>query len=544
MPDDTNTKRSLSEISHLFLTSVREKATLGMARPRRIPPGAPRLAQGASAPVIPAGQAVADPCAAAGQAEESEQFFDSGSVADRLRSIDMTPDEYVRTYCTPPEEQAGGDAPEADAEAQCKRVHVSAVLAAHFNDGAWKRAAAYAGQLAADGSRIGVIAIEDAGVVRLALVESAELAPTDVQEQTAHEISNGQELASSLAEMNWDVDRWLVVTMNLRTPEARGLLGSIDQWTLLSTCDHDGVVSSYRTLKGLSQGQRARLSLAVLESADAAETERVYRKLHNVCGQFLKWELHPEAEIDNSNQTVETQVLCYRPADEAHAADTWGIVDNFLQSVKAELPPAVFAKTVDTQEEVQAMRENYDPSDLNRAVAENAGPRLAGAASPHSAQGLGSIPFPVAGRNGDGHADVIDLPSDSGAESILGAILSQSRGELIECPLRAPMCESARLAITRERGMILLAVAREGLSELHAIGKAYHWISENRQLIAMAMPQFAIDPARMVQLRLLVDHADASAAVLHKIMQADHVSIQAYRKLRWGNKTGLFLEAA
>ena len=92
--------------------------------------------------------------------------------------------------------------------------------------------------------------------------------------------------------------------------------------------------------------------------------------------------------------------------------------------------------------------------------------------------------------------------------------------------------------------MVLLAVAREGLSELRAIGQAYRWISDNRALIGMAIPQFALDPHCTPRLRLLVDHADFSADVLQPIMQSGHVTVQAYRKLRWGGKTGLFLEAA
>ena len=60
----------------------------------------------------------------------------------------------------------------------------------------------------------------------------------------------------------------------------------------------------------------------------------------------------------------------------------------------------------------------------------------------------------------------------------------------------------------------------------------------------MALPQFAIEVMRLPLLRLLVDHADISADVLQPILQADHVTIQAYRKVRWGGRTGLFLEAA
>src|SRR5688500_19005517 len=63
-------------------------------------------------------------------------------------------------------------------------------------------------------------------------------------------------MAEALDEMNHDVDQWLVVLPSPRIPEARALLRQVDQWVLLSTCDHDGVVSCYRTLKGLSDLHR------------------------------------------------------------------------------------------------------------------------------------------------------------------------------------------------------------------------------------------------------------------------------------------------
>ena len=60
----------------------------------------------------------------------------------------------------------------------------------------------------------------------------------------------------------------------------------------------------------------------------------------------------------------------------------------------------------------------------------------------------------------------------------------------------------------------------------------------------MAMPQFVIDAHRLPCLRLLVDHKDMSAELLQPMLEAGHVSVQAYRKLRWGQKAGLLLEAA
>jgi hypothetical protein len=60
-------KKSLSEISHLFLSSVRDNAT-GGNRPKRIPPGGERVAPRPAVPPVPRGS----------------------------MSIDLTPEEYAR----------------------------------------------------------------------------------------------------------------------------------------------------------------------------------------------------------------------------------------------------------------------------------------------------------------------------------------------------------------------------------------------------------------------------------------------------------------
>ena len=67
---------------------------------------------------------------------------------------------------------------------------------------------------------------------------------------------------------------------------------------------------------------------------------------------------------------------------------------------------------------------------------------------------------------------------------------------------------------------------------------------ENRALIAMALPQFSIDAHQLPGLRLIIDQADLSAQILQPMLQSSSVSVQAYRKLRWGGRTGLLLNAA
>jgi len=141
---------------------------------------------------------------------------------------------------------------------------------------------------------------------------------------------------------------------------------------------------------------------------------------------------------------------------------------------------------------------------------------------------------------------VLDLPNaDATAEQIVSAVLRQDGGSsLLECPVRPPMCADARLAVTRDHGVVLLAVAGRGLNELRSIGQAYRWLIENRSLIGMAVPQMAIDASRTPHLRLLVDRRDANADVLQPMLGGDHVTVQSYRRLKWGQRAGLLLEAA
>src|SRR5947208_10626622 len=118
---------------------------------------------------------------------------------------------------------------------------------------------------------------------------------------------------------------------------------------------------------------------------------------------------------------------------------------------------------------------------------------------------------------------VIDLPetrAGATAGSVLAAILRSESAELVECPVRPPMCPEARLAVTRDHRIVLLAAARQGLGEMRSIGRAFNWLAENHGLICMAMPQLAIDGAARPGLRLLVDHADLSAEVLQPMLQS------------------------
>ena len=480
MPDDPQQpkKRPLSEISHLFLSSVRHRQTGGADRPQRMPPPPSDM------------------------------------------TIDLTPEEFAQVY--------GGGEPAP--EPQRKSVPVAAIIAAHHNGKQVDRVKQYARHLAGQVGRVGLIEL-DASELRLMCFEPQSPGTVEI-EQSSPDCGEPRQMIEALEEMNCDLDQWLVLLPNPRTPEAKAMLREIDHWVLLSTCDHDGVVSSYRMLKGLADAGRPRLSLALLNAADEPQATRVFVKLAGVCQQFLDWPIEAEAPIQPAAGITQHLALLYRPTrDKAQLATApqWTIVSEFLAAGKKLATPQ-------TPQDPGTC--SMDPMEADRASTE---PQ----ASP-SSEPLVLATLTSASPNADpSFIDVIELPDrDVTGEAILSAVLRKSAGGLIECPVRPPMCGEARLAVGRDRRITLFAAARQGLSELRTIAQAYRWLKENRELIGMALPQFSIDAGQTPQLRLLVDRDDLAADALQPMLQSEHVTLQAYRKLRWGGKLGLFLEAA
>ena len=371
-------------------------------------------------------------------------------------------------------------------------------------------------------------------------------------------------MTEAMEEMNWDVEQWLLLLPNPRTPEAKAMLRETDHWMLLSTCDHDGVVSSYRMLKGLVESRRPRLALSVLDASDDAQNGRIYQKLSSVCQQFLDWPLEAEPAVQPVRDVSEHLVLLYRPTHDKSATGDGPAMDGGCRfpggcERKCESRDACDVPPDGSVTAVRRHGEWAAAIDRRRCRADFFSHRrtcICGTrAKAQAEQASASIPISPAiaavpalvGPDRIDHSidDVIDLPGqDVSGRSILEAVLRKSNGSLIECPLRPPMCVEARLAVGRDRGIILLVAASQGLSDLRSISQAYRWLMENRELICMALPQFAIDSRQTPRLRLLVDRADLAADALHPMLQSEHVTIQSYRKLRWGERLGVFLEAA
>ena len=518
--DPSKPHRPLSEISHLFLTDVRNRQTDGSPRPQRQPP--PR--------------------------------------ADV--SIDMTAEEFAQAFGMSRNEDVGTQPESVNGDSMAiKSPNVTAIIGSHLNGEQLERARELARYLAHHDQRIGLIEL-DASELRLTSYEVRG----EIEEEPpaeALECADSHQAAEALAEMNWDVDQWLLVMPTPRIAEARQLLRVVDRWVLLCTGDHDGVVASYRALKGLADLHRPHLSLALLDSSGGAQAQRTFDKLSGVCRQFLDWTLEEEIAVEPVPDVSEHLVMRFAAQRDGAAQDeasAWQIVGAFLAKSK----PLMASADSEIPSEARAGEEKAMPIRTQVAkepVADVVVPVEQAGDSGRWAVGGGHSeqtniehrtpntehrtegPKPEA-RNPKS-VEIFDLtgPGASVGE-ILDAVIRQASGQWIQCPLHPPTCPEARLTVMRDGTLLLLAAAGEGLGDLRGIGEAYRWLSENRPLICMALPQLTIDAHALPRLHLLVDQADLSAESLHPMLAQGHVTVQSYRKVRWGPKTGLLLEAA
>ncbi len=497
---DQQPSQRLSDISHLFLSDVRAKTTGNAPLPVRRPPGSFK-----------------------------------GDV-----SVDLTPDEFAQVFGNHDEDDtAAPTSPAASHEGSqftaMRFKPVRAVIAHHLGEMMADRIRDLAGNFTAGGKRVGLI-YADAADVRITCVEHNPHHRHIDQEPPAEPLEN-QRLHETLVELNQDVDQWLIVLPDPRHVESRELLRQIPDWTLLTGVDHDHVVASYRTIKGLCDNARPNLSVAIFAAVDEQEIDKTFRKLASVCDQFLHMKTGLLGAIEPGDELAEHVVLnasASHSKSQLASAPQWKLLRDMIH---ASEPQAVAAPTQSVSKPTLRVAQNDTPAAPVSKSAAPAQPKPMPAASMPISQS--STP-----TMDDEYATVIDLPhADASAASVISAIV---RGgcDLIESAVKAPALPDAAVAVSRNHQLVLVAVAKQGLHDLRAIASAYRWMNENRQLIAMALPQFSIDSHAMPRLELIVDHADTTAEALQPLLERSFVRVKAYRKLRWAGKTGLLLEAA
>lgn len=471
--------RPLSEISHLFLSNLRENGNA--QRPVRIPPNAKNPP--------------------------------NSSNENPRDSVDLSADEIAGVV---------GRHESHEIHHELKRKRVTAVVATHLNGHAIERVTDYSLHLAARGERIGLIFV-DTAEMRIQLVDGNGSSESAGEPQGLEP----RRMSEALLEMNHDVDRWLIVASDPRRSEARGLLHCVDDWTLLVTCDHDGIVAGYRTLKGLADGPKHPLSIALLDASSQSAAEKVFGKLAGVCRQFLDWDVSAEAPVECVDTGGAHEILwCRAKGDKAAIAlgAHWQVLREFLQTAPDESAQrAHFGEMISNEIHAETKDEiHLDPIP-------NAERRPPNAVKEQSMQITSEIT-----------SDVIDLPD---GVSVLSAIMQQGH-TLLATPIQIPMCPGATVAVDRDRTLVLVAQLGTGLNGLNAIASGIRWLEQSKQLVAMAMPQLAINIDAQPRVHMLIDHNDRTAEALKPLLGNDRITIQTYRKLKWGGRTGLLLEAA
>lgn len=468
MNEATKSPSTLSEISHLFLSSLRDTN----AAPKRTPPPSSRAAA----------------------------------------SIDLTPEELDKV---------------SQVDAPALAAPVTAVLASHLDD-ARIGVGAYAQHLAAHNQRVGIIEI---GRHKLRLSCLANGTNQPAEEETAAYFEP-RHLAEAMEELNADIDRWLLVIKNPKSPQAQNVLRLVRHWLLITTCDSEGIVAGYRSIKALSPIARPRLGVALLDPA-AEQIDRVYQKISGVCEQFLHWPIERGPALRSTvPPVIHTIMLWNLPSESAEQAPHWQTIEGFLSRAAGpdtEISPEERQEIAAPPPKIVAKEQPVPNVDQHAKTETSERAPLSIAAIGHSAKHDEGTP-------------VLSL-NNMAPESVMDAVLRHHQ-DLIACPVPIPMCESGRLTVGRDHKLLLLAVAGKGLADLRAISYAYRWVCENRQLVAMAVPQLAIDAQAQPKLRLLIDHADRDAQTLAPILQNPLVEIHPFRKLNWSGKLGLLLEAA
>ena len=352
------------------------------------------------------------------------------------------------------------------------------LLAGHFGDEFAQRAREYAAHLARANDLVGLVLI-DSGGVQVSCFDST--AP----EQENSQIGDGQALAEVLSELNCDVRCWVIAAA-----DAIPFIQNRADVVMLACCDQQGIIESYRALKAMDHHRPAKLSLALVKARDLASSQQMHARLASAAKQFLGCEVSLEGTVLPSNEIHEHAVIALTASPAVTST-----VANFFQ--------------------------NQDPS----ARVETSPPFQIPPAPPEIKQ-------PFAPAISPDIPQIFDLSTDTRA-GVFSAVI-QSRTGLLETPLHPPRDVEIKVAVDRDRRVVLIGF----IEDLADIARAKQWATENAKLLSMALPQINLDVNRAPQVLLIADKVDSPG----NLFSRDDVVVLCYRKVRWGDRVGVLIE--
>ena len=319
MSDPTpNSRPSLSEISHLFLTELRQRQTNGAARPARKPPGEAMPRAEALPPVAGGDEKPAEIAVGSGAGEETE------TISPARRSISL-------------------------------------VIAHHLGAAAARGALDYARHVAATSGPVALIELAEEGL-RISSLEAS--APEgDLPGAVAAEAVNFKVISHALEELSWDIGNWLIFLPAPRSQGAQEIISRIGRWTLLVGAADETVVGGYRALKGLlSESVRPTVSLAVAGAEDQTQADLIHRKLDRAARQFLNVELLNEGRVASAPDARAHVALCCRC--------TAGVTQEHWNAVAAWAVKAFGAEAVDENQTAHGANDGCKDASLDAMVEE------------------------------------------------------------------------------------------------------------------------------------------------------------------------------
>ncbi len=493
----------ISEISHLFLSAVRQMHTGPGGPPKRTPPSAAPVEKASGVLFQTTRDVTADLLAAA----------PSASVGPSTAWL----------LCG--EGGVGGD---------------------------WKPAAAawLASQVVAGTAERGALIVIEPRQVHVQLTAAAG------EELLAPETLPMSGWSAALAELREDVRYWCIVDLRTAATVASAKpWTACHQWIVWTAPGDAGVVSAYRTLKASAAGIEVP---EILIARDKANAEAGVERLREVTERFLsrrvEWldidPLPPFHDVEPLPQL--TAILTSGPVSPAD-------IDSIARQVaEMAIPPAGGAVSpivprMPPPSVVVAPTAPAAPPVISVAIP--AGPLPHHVARPVStSESTGKVDDDVAvqppasdSSQSENVLSVVECGPDKSGRHVVVALAGQSTfngsGALRLLDVAVPGMTEARLAVGQAGRVAVVVVATDFATTLAQAGGAMQWLSRSITLLARAFPGLSIDGRQSPEL-VLLDEGGKLAGIAGMGLLAGNVRIQRFSRIKWGDRTGVVLLAA
>ncbi|QNN22605.1 hypothetical protein HED60_10100 [Planctomycetales bacterium ZRK34] len=342
------------------------------------------------------------------------------------------------------------------------------------------------------------------------------------------EPSGVDELVETLHDLGAAAGAYVLLLDHPNDPAQRQRLLSVDHWTVLTSANDAAVVGCYQMLKSLLAGSDHHPSISLMfMGCDEPEATSAAERINRAAGEFLNAPIQMCGARRRMRPAPRQQVghFAATTPEKLWAAVTQTI-DLTPPAPQAPLPPAPAAEstpeepifTLDPKIEDTEVAAPPTKPDAERSEASGSTPSYTTFGSepdlPPLVREAAPPPPPPAPEEPDPEPE----PDDSDSESQNpDDSLAQHLPDLTTLKARSPRHPQVELAVD-SAGRLHLLLKTHGSSDtetaLATLNAARSWLTEHRELIAMTIPDRAIDLDTPPQAHLLTEHPAAAAEFL------------------------------